>query len=92
MREIGSDTGSVDYIVESELVDVRASLEQKRERLQSVSKLRVSNDKLTESKGVKNIPGQYHQRRRQQLERNVSFNSVHLGLKFVWRFHSSMAQ
>ena len=37
MREIGSDTGSVDYIVESELVDVRASLEQKRERLQGLA-------------------------------------------------------
>lgn len=91
MREIGSDTGSVDYIVESELVDVRASLEQKRERLQSVSKPSFKIARV-KSKRVKNIPGQYHQRRRQQLERNVSFNSVHLGLKFVWRFHSSMAQ
>lgn len=33
MGKIGGDTGSVDDIVQGELVDVRASLQQKREGL-----------------------------------------------------------
>lgn len=37
MREIGSDTGGVDNIVEGELVDERAGLEEEGERLERLA-------------------------------------------------------
>ena len=38
MREIGGNTGSVDNIVERELIDERASLQQERERLANATR------------------------------------------------------
>ena len=37
VREIGSDTGGVDNIVEGELVDERAGLEEEGERLERLA-------------------------------------------------------
>lgn len=52
MGKIGGDTGGVDDIVQGELVDMRASLQQKRERLyKTISPISPGKEKRVEAEG-----------------------------------------
>lgn len=62
MGKVGGHSGSVDDIVESELVDMRAGLEEQREGLVGVSVMFQTTDSWED-----NLPDQCRQRHQQQL-------------------------
>ena len=73
MGEIGSNTGGVDNVVEGQLIDMRAGLEQQRQRLwgeQSVSQRshEISGQSQMQ-KSRQYLPGQCHQRHPRRLYR-----------------------
>lgn len=89
MREIGSDTGGVDDIVEGELINERRELEEEGQGLRhiwsayvafiSTCEPRISARDLPRPKLGYNTPVRYRQRRQQQLR--IMSASCHRRLK-----------
>jgi hypothetical protein len=76
VRKVGSDTGGVDDIVESKLIDMGARLEEQRERLRGNVSRMISRDERR--KEGQYSPVQCRQRHQQQLwEHIVSVQVLH---------------